>query len=87
MFPVHCVEAVVRPFIYGAGSQIPLCHLLTCVKLYVRGDIVCDCFAPYDKSHVFFREQLSGAVMIAMVYRCGDRAFHQCVAYTIELLG
>ncbi len=32
VFPVHCVEAVVRPFISGTGSQIPSCHLLTCVK-------------------------------------------------------
>jgi len=53
----------------------------------VPRDIACDFGTPYDKSHTFFWEQLGWPVMIAVVNCCGDRAFCQCVTYTIELLG
>ncbi len=87
MFPIHCVKAVVGPFISGAGSQIPSCHLFACVETQVRNDVACDFGTPYDKSHVFFWEELGWPVMIAVVNCCGDRAFSQCVAHAIELLG
>ncbi len=53
----------------------------------MRRDVSCYFGTPYDESHVFFREELGWPVMIAVVNRCGDRAFRQCVAHTIELLG
>jgi hypothetical protein len=87
MFPIHCVKTVVGPFIFGVKSQIPLCHLFASMETQVRRDVACDFGTPYDKSHVLFREELGWPIMIAVVNRCGDRAFCQCVAHAIELLG